>query len=384
MPLSGKPFSQVSADDLRRLQTSGVPEGIRIDYKRDNYAENKEFLRDISSFANSQGGYLLIGVEEKGGVISAIPGIPSSDADREIQRYENLVRDGLEPRIIGIQMRQIAASDTTCVLALAVPKSLNPPHRVSSQGSNKFYVRNSNGKHEASVEELRHLFGFATELMDRVISFVRDRNARISSGRDFIDDVSNGRVFVHVANASTFGDSSFVDLQAIYPQPWAFVAGSPTNLDRRLSLEGLTVGEVHGDKMGVRTTIFRDGTIESVLPGINRGEKGNLIHGAMVVQFINNAVSKAIAGIQRLGGGGPFVVHIAIETKKGNSIAFSPSGFDPPTFDRDFVELPPLTLYEFDAARHIAPQIRPLLEQLWNAVGLPSCTYFRGDEWNAS
>lgn len=71
MPLSHKPFPDINADDVQRLITSGVPEGLRIDYKRDTYKANdgREFLKDISSFANTRGGYLLIGVTEENGIL---------------------------------------------------------------------------------------------------------------------------------------------------------------------------------------------------------------------------------------------------------------------------------------------------------------------------
>jgi hypothetical protein len=55
MPLSFKPFGQLTAEDIQRLQANAVPEGLRIDYKRDHYAPNKgqEFVADFSSFANT-------------------------------------------------------------------------------------------------------------------------------------------------------------------------------------------------------------------------------------------------------------------------------------------------------------------------------------------
>jgi predicted HTH transcriptional regulator len=59
---------QISETDLRSLTETGVPEGIAMDYKRASYgnsdADTREFLKDVSSFANTAGGHLILGIEE--------------------------------------------------------------------------------------------------------------------------------------------------------------------------------------------------------------------------------------------------------------------------------------------------------------------------------
>jgi predicted HTH transcriptional regulator len=46
-----------------------VPEGVLVDYKRSTYGRSDndimESLKDVSSFANTSGGHLIIGVDEK-------------------------------------------------------------------------------------------------------------------------------------------------------------------------------------------------------------------------------------------------------------------------------------------------------------------------------
>ncbi|MFD2270088.1 helix-turn-helix domain-containing protein [Undibacterium arcticum] len=56
-------------NDLAELIVGQVPEGLRIDYKRDLYgnsdADKREVLKDISGFANAFGGHLIVGMEEQ-------------------------------------------------------------------------------------------------------------------------------------------------------------------------------------------------------------------------------------------------------------------------------------------------------------------------------
>src|SRR5687768_7608566 len=111
MSLTNKGLDQVTEADLSDLISAGVSEGPLYEYKGEMYgnsdADVKEYLKDVSSLANMAGGHLIIGVHEIGGVATEIRPLLQSDADKEIQRLENLARDGLEPRIVGVQMRAV-------------------------------------------------------------------------------------------------------------------------------------------------------------------------------------------------------------------------------------------------------------------------------------
>jgi predicted HTH transcriptional regulator len=67
MSITNIDLQRVSKADLEALE---VFEGIHIDYKRQLYARtadgNEEFLKDVSSFANTAGGHIIIGIEEEG------------------------------------------------------------------------------------------------------------------------------------------------------------------------------------------------------------------------------------------------------------------------------------------------------------------------------
>jgi predicted HTH transcriptional regulator len=64
-----KPFDQINHADIIDLLSNLVQEGRTIEYKEDlNFQDNsekKEFLADVSSFANAGGGDIVFGVREK-------------------------------------------------------------------------------------------------------------------------------------------------------------------------------------------------------------------------------------------------------------------------------------------------------------------------------
>lgn len=149
MPLN-KPVDAITVADLQALIDNAVPEGKAIDYKEfpigKSEKDKKEFLADVSSFANASGGHLVIGVKEDGGLAVGLPGLQGIDSDAEILRLENMLRDGIKPRIPGIDIHSIALPSKAVVIIIHIPRSWAQPHVVDSLGQWRFFSRNSAGK----------------------------------------------------------------------------------------------------------------------------------------------------------------------------------------------------------------------------------------------
>ncbi len=146
MSIEKADFDSIEEKDLQELVDAQVPEGLRLDFKITNYgksdSDKRELLKDVSALANSHGGHLIIGIEENEGVATKIVGI-DLDADAEILRMEQILRNAIEPPISGIRMRTIYIANGQKVLLFRIPRSWNPPHRVTAQGTNRFYIRHS-------------------------------------------------------------------------------------------------------------------------------------------------------------------------------------------------------------------------------------------------
>jgi predicted HTH transcriptional regulator len=91
-----------------------TPEGLGLEYKSELYDSSdrgkNEFLKDVSSFANVATGDIIIGMTEDDGLPTGLPGV-AADLDSEILRLTNLLRDRIEPRILGVGMRRIPLSN---------------------------------------------------------------------------------------------------------------------------------------------------------------------------------------------------------------------------------------------------------------------------------
>lgn len=172
MTIDHKKLSELTEEDLQDLVISQVAENIRLEYKRDLYGQNdnskKELLKDVSALANSQGGHLIIGIEEFNGRADALYGVRCDNPDEETLRMEQVIRSGIEPNIAGIHIRYIKLSNLDSnarryLFILCIPQSNYPPHRVIINNHNRFYLRNSAGVHEPDIEELRALFAQSVE-----------------------------------------------------------------------------------------------------------------------------------------------------------------------------------------------------------------------------
>jgi predicted HTH transcriptional regulator len=143
-----KPLDAIELADLQYLIDNQVRESKFIEYKSalpgSADSELVPFLATVSSFANTGGGDLLLGVEARAGLPTRPSGLEIHDLDGTILRLEQVMRAGLEPRLPGVDVKPVQVGDERHVLVVRAPKSWVSPHRVKK--NNQFYGRNSAGR----------------------------------------------------------------------------------------------------------------------------------------------------------------------------------------------------------------------------------------------
>jgi hypothetical protein len=96
-----KPLELIAQADLELLITDAVAERAVIEYKSrlpgNSDGDKKEFLSDVSSFANALGGHLIYGMDEAAGLPTGLSGVQVPDANSEKLRFENMIRTGIAP-----------------------------------------------------------------------------------------------------------------------------------------------------------------------------------------------------------------------------------------------------------------------------------------------
>jgi predicted HTH transcriptional regulator len=201
MALMHIPLEQIEEKHLQSLTETGAAESLWIEYKRDTYGSNDdakaEFLADVSSFANSSGGDLVIGMEAKKGVPIRVK--PFTElADSELLWLNQMAQNGLQPRIAKLLTKAVQIASGGSVLIIRVPSSYSAPHRVILKNKNRFWARSGVGKYEPDVDQLREIFTRAPQLAERMREFRMERIARIAAGNTPVSLSGEACLVVHV------------------------------------------------------------------------------------------------------------------------------------------------------------------------------------------
>lgn len=385
MPIDRLDFDNLGENDLSELVAAQVPEGLRIDYKKDIYgntdADKREFLKDISAFANAFGGHLIVGVEEENGIAIAIPGVSNVNPDDIVLRLEQLSHTGIEPRIQGLRVRAVPLATGRHCFVLRIPRSWYPPHRVSAQNSNRFWVRNSGGAHEASMEELRTLFTLGADALHRVHQFRDERLREINSGNSARPLQGNGRLILHIVPLAAATSAWQVNLAKVFETHQAFRPIGTLGMSPRFNFEGF-VNERGGDQNFGYTQVFRNGALEATKAKIIAERDGKrFIPGHKFERDLFEVLPGYLNGLRDVGVLPPLVVLLTLDGVRGVGYAVLRGAFEDstPAIEREVLFLPECLINEYgpDADYHRA--VKPAFDALWNTMGRACAQSFSAD-----
>jgi predicted HTH transcriptional regulator len=109
-------IKNITEERINSLKENLVAEDKHLEYKltlpNEKYDDKKEFLSDVSSFANADGGVIFFGIKAKNGIPEEIPGLEIDNPEKEILRLENLLRTSIEPRISGVVFHPLKLSNS--------------------------------------------------------------------------------------------------------------------------------------------------------------------------------------------------------------------------------------------------------------------------------
>jgi hypothetical protein len=398
--IADKPIDQITAADLVRLISNGVAEDRTLEYKealpRGSDQDKREFLADVSSFANAVGGDLVYGVRERRdagkatGTPEEVVGVDVASIDQEVLRLENILRDGIAPRIPGIRFRPIVGFSRGAAVVVRVPRSWAAPHMVAFQASGKFFTRHSGGKHQLDVLELRDAFLNSSSASERAEEFRTARLGRLVGGGAPVQLSSEKLLCLHaVPHGALFGAVAVdiqkaagrnVDLQPIAASAW----GRRFNIDGVISVastgsEGNSTGYVQ---------VFRNGAVEVVhseivfdLSEFSSG-KGLGIGAGDIAKGLFAAVDRLQRILRTLDVGPPVSVFVSLHGVKEVALCVSRRLrlSDRSVFDRDTILLPEISLVSLDSS---TPDVlKPVMDALWQAAGHARCfDYDDGGQW---
>ena len=146
-----KRASDIEFDDIKAFcQEWG--EGVRVEYKRE--MTPKSIPKIVSSFANTQGGIFIIGVEadkKQNKVKFPILGIPNEDGIEERIVQSDLT--GIYPAVTPeVAIRDVPGETGNVVVVVLADESAQAPHAI--QNSTKVYVREGSVTHPYELADI--------------------------------------------------------------------------------------------------------------------------------------------------------------------------------------------------------------------------------------
>jgi hypothetical protein len=373
------PLERITYADIDRFTQEKWPEGKTVDYKRDAYGgkdeDKKELLKDVSSFANTHGGDILIGVDENKGVPTGIPGFTVPDIDKEKLRLEGIIRQGLEPRI-EFGLHHVSTPSATSVLVIRVKESLLFPHRVVFQGKpGEFWARSSAGKFSMDTDELRRAFTMSDSIYQQIRTFRISRVAQVTAGETPMPLMPGGKVILHLVPVSSFRSHQAFDVATMPQLSTQFPPMAASGWDHRLNLDGHVSygGGRNGGDCRSYTQFFRNGSVEAVLADVVREDKqdGKLLLASYYERTLTQEYQffkRLLSGLREVGVQPPVWCFLTVTGVKGARIPTDDHFPDERRdIDRDILLLPENVIDDF--SMDSTTILRSMFDLVWNSSG---------------
>ena len=153
-----KPLTDLAPGDLAVLRA--VPESWYVEYKL-LIGDAKTLAKSLGAFANTYGGWLIVGVEESEGAEKTAQNFPGLDGDELsllLQRLSSSIDGNLRPvphfehRVVSGPCEAVGLNESRSVVVVHVPMSVHTPHL---QSDGRVYQRV--GDTSQPIKERRHL-----------------------------------------------------------------------------------------------------------------------------------------------------------------------------------------------------------------------------------
>ena len=225
-------------------------EGKTLEFKRD-LSSPTPFLRSVVAFANTAGGTILVGVEDKTRHVRGL-----TDARAVEEQAANLIGDAISPRLV--PDLELLRYRNTHVLAVRVHPSPNRPHHLGTEPATGAYVRVGSTNRPADADLLATL-GLLTTHQGRevptvggMLLFGRDRQTRFPDAW-----VQAGR-FAGIDKTRIIDQAAFrVPLTESIPAAMAFI--------ERHMASGIDIGPLRsGPRWSIPVLAVREALVNAV------------------------------------------------------------------------------------------------------------------------
>lgn len=383
MIATGVPTEDINEKHMLALIEDGIAEKRTVEYKRElpggKDDERKEFFADVSSFANAGGGDLIYGIEESDGMPIRIAPLTITP-DKERLTWEQAIRGGIEPRLPGVTIREIAVSGGY-VLLMRIPRSWVGPHAVTYKKTFRFYSRTSAGKYPLDVAELRSAFLGASGLTDQIRNFRTDRLGQIVAGDEPIPLAPNPKIVAHLIPFNAFTSQQVLELNSTDGTGlFRPIFQSSGGMGTRWNIDGLLTYDYEETEGRVLcySQLFRNGIFEGVDAHTLRRRKDEdgdpYLYANWLESNINTGLANPLEVLRRIGVQPPIAVLVSVVGAQNYAVRSGDAIQDAhgwKRIDRDMLNMPDVVVdsFEIDFRNDLPRVLRPIVDAFWQSGG---------------
>ncbi len=174
-----KPLENLTIADIQQLvDVLKIHEGQNVDYKRELDTSNdakKELIKDLTAFGNSNGGYLLIGIDEEDGLPTTITGTAKSVGRQKIDEWINSIISANSDPKLDYSIKVIPHKQDKVVVVIFVKDSPKKPHMNIYEKRNTYFRRHIDITSAASHQEVKDMFAESQSTQERLRNFMNSR-----------------------------------------------------------------------------------------------------------------------------------------------------------------------------------------------------------------
>lgn len=382
-------IKNITEEKIYSLKENRVAEDKHLEYKLtlpgEKYDDKKEFLADLTSFANADGGTIFYGIKAKDGIPEDIPGLAVDNPDKEILRLENLLRTSIEPRIIGVVFYPFKLSSGRYLIFTYISKSFNPPHVVNFQGHWKFYSRNSAGKYPMDLGEVRSSIILAEHYAERIKNFRIERISKIISNDVNVPLVDSPTIVLHLFPLKSFEKGYKLDLSVYLDNYQNLKPLFDHTSFQRYNLDGILTYSTTADFKTAEAylLLYYNGILETVnartLTLYNESRRRFQIEA--MEKGIINELKRFLTELNSLDISCPIVITVSYLKIKGfNMDSYNYNYISQHPVDRDHLFFPEVLINDY--SEQIELVIKPIFDSLWQAFGFSKCRHYNDKgEW---
>ncbi len=337
MLITPERFNEVDQEFLESLIQNGIEENIHLDYK-EQLGSNAEIAKDISSFANNDGGNIIYGIREVNNKPTEI--IPLIQPNLR-EKIDQIARNGIDPsldiRILPVDVN--IQGNQGQVFLIYIPRKYPILHQAVRRG--KYYKRTEFTSSPMSNFEIETAFNLAYNYEERVNEIYKRRIQELNSGEYHINIPGPARMLIHLISIDTLNANKSYNLDDVfndfndYIRPPGCMIGK--NIER--NLHGLLVScgpdPYNDEKVYVGyVQLYRNGMIEAIDSSLLKPTTqlyGQSFHQPVkklgmwfLEKNIISSCEKYLKTLEKIGAGLPIYLYFSFINMRGYTISLRP------------------------------------------------------------